>query len=115
MTIPAHGILSRRALVKGLLATLSGLCCRSIVFGQEPKTSDRGVDTEEISKVEKLLTGAGLAPLHNTRSAHFLAVGNATETHQRQALELCEALENPSCVISVTAGLPWTTQSGGSP
>ena len=92
VTAQLPGILSRRSLVKGVIAALSGLGSGPFVTGQEAKVPGRATEAEEIAKVEKLLRAARLGPLHNTRSAHFLAVGDAPESHQRQALAVCEAL-----------------------
>ncbi|MGO8897364.1 MAG: DUF1570 domain-containing protein [Isosphaeraceae bacterium] len=92
MTAQLPGVLSRRSLVKGVIAALSGLGSGSLVAGQEAKAPGRASEAAEIAKVEKLARDARLGPLHNTRSAHFLAVGDAPESHQRQALTLCEAL-----------------------
>ena len=86
------GVLSRRSLVKGVIAALSGPGSGSLVAGQGAKAPGRASEAEEIAKVEKLLRAARLWPLHNARSAHFLAAGDAPELHQRQALTLCEAL-----------------------
>ena len=92
MSAQLPGVLSRRSLVKGVIAALSGLGSGRLVTGQEAKAPGRATEAEEIAKVEKLLRAAALGPLHNTRSAHFLAVGDAAELHQRQALAVCEAL-----------------------
>ncbi len=92
MTAQPPGVLSRRSLVQGVIAALSGLGSAALAVGQEGKAADRATDAEEIARVEKLARDAGLGPLHNVRSPHFLAVGDAPESHLRQALELCEAL-----------------------
>ena len=92
VTAQPPGVLSRRSLVKGVIAALSGLGSGPLATGQEGKAPGRATDAEEIAKVEKLARDAGLGPLHNTRSAHFLAVGDAPESHLRQALDICEAL-----------------------
>jgi len=86
------GVLSRRSLVQGVIAALSGLGSGSFATGQEEKAPGRSAEAEEIAKVEKLARAAGLRPLHSTRSPHFLAVGDAPEPHLRQALDVCEAL-----------------------
>jgi len=92
VTAQPPGVLSRRSLVKGVIAALSGLGSGPLATGQEGKAPGRATDAEEIAKVEKVARDAGLGPLHNTRSAHFLAVGDAPESHLRQALDICEAL-----------------------
>ncbi|MBV8309799.1 MAG: DUF1570 domain-containing protein [Planctomycetaceae bacterium] len=92
MSAQLPGILSRRSLVKGVIGALSGLGSGPLVTGQEAKAPGRASEAEEIAQVEKLLRAARLGPLHNTLSAHFLAVGDAPDSHQRQALALCEAL-----------------------
>jgi Protein of unknown function (DUF1570) len=92
VTAQLPGVLSRRSLVQGVIAALSGLGSGSLVPGQEAKAPGGATDAEEIAKVEKLARDARLGSLHHTRSAHFLAVGDAPEPHQRQALTLCEAL-----------------------
>ena len=86
------GVLSRRSLVKGLLAGVSGLGSARSAAGQEAKAPGQAIDAEEIAKVEKLARDARLAKLYSVRSVHFLAVGDAPESHQREALALCEAL-----------------------
>jgi len=94
VTAQPPDVLSRRSLVKGVIAALSGLGSGSLVTGQAAKAPGRAAEAEaeEIAKVEKQARDAGLGPLHNTRSPHFLAVGDAPESHQRQALAVCEAL-----------------------
>src|SRR5271157_321731 len=92
VTAQPPGVLSRRSLVKGVIAALSGLGSGPLATGQEGKAPGRATDAEEIAKIEKVARDAGLGPLHNTRSAHFLAMGDAPESHQRQALDICEAL-----------------------
>src|SRR5271157_3294097 len=92
VTAQPPGFLSRRSLVKGVIAALSGLGSHSFVTGQEAKPPGRATEAEEIAKVEKLARDARLGPLHTTRSAHFLAVGDAPELHLRQALDVCESL-----------------------
>ncbi len=97
MTAQPPGVLSRRSLVKGVIALVSGLGSGRLVTGQEAKPPGRARDAEEIAKeeiakVEKLARDAGLGPLDNTLSSHFLAVGDAPKPHLRQALALCEAL-----------------------
>jgi Protein of unknown function (DUF1570) len=89
---PLPGILSRRSLLKTLLGALSGLRCGSLQAGQEAKARGGATAADEIAQVEKLAQDAGLGPLRNARSAHFLAVGDAPESHQREALANCEAL-----------------------
>jgi hypothetical protein len=86
-------LLSRRLLVKGAFAAISGLSS-SYAIGQDEKALDRATDAEEIASFETMARKAGLGPLHHARSeqSHFLAVGDAPESHQREALALCEAL-----------------------
>jgi Protein of unknown function (DUF1570) len=92
VTAEMPGGLSRRSLVKSVLVALSGLGSGSVVAGQEPKSPGRATEAEEIAKVEKLARDARLGPLDKARSVHFLAVGDAPESHQSEALTICEAL-----------------------
>jgi len=75
-----------------MIAALSGLGSAALATGQDVKAPARAGDDEEIAKVEKLAHDAGLGPLHNARSPHFLAVGDAPERHMRHALDVCEGL-----------------------
>ncbi len=92
MTAQPPGVLSRRSLVKGVIAALSGLGSGSLVTGQEAKAPGRATDAEEIAKVEKLARDARLGPRHSTRSPHFLAVGDAPERYLRWVLDIMEPL-----------------------
>ncbi len=82
-------ILSRRSLLKGTIAALAGLGSSPLASGQQARAT---TEAQEIAEVEKLVRTARLGPLHRARSAHFLAMGDAPESHQREALALCEDL-----------------------
>ncbi len=92
MTAQPPGVLSRRSLVKGVLAALSGLGFHRFATGQEAKPPGRATDAEELARVEKLARAAGLGPLRNKRSPHFLAVGDAPERYLRWVLDIAETL-----------------------
>jgi len=92
VTAQPPGVLSRRSLVKGVIAALSGLGFGRLAIGQEAKPPGPATDAEEIAKVEKLARDAGLGPLRNKRSPHFLAVGDAPERYLRWVLDIMEPL-----------------------
>jgi hypothetical protein len=86
-------VLSRRSLVRGVIAAMAGLGS-ALANGQDAKAPDRAAEAEEIATFETMARKAGLGPLQHVRSeqSHFLAVGDAPASHQREALALCEAL-----------------------
>ena len=115
MTAQLPGILSRRSLVKGVIAALSGLGSGPFVTGQEAKVPGRATEAEEIAKVEKLLRAARLGPLHNTRSAHFLAVGDAPSRISARLWLFARLSERRFWSISAAAGSPWNIPTVASP
>ena len=55
------GVLSRRSLIQGMAAAVSGLGCGSLLAGQTTEATGQAADDKEIAQVTDLAAGAGLA------------------------------------------------------
>jgi hypothetical protein len=88
-----HGFLAgrlvRRILLAGLIAGCAALEVRQV--GAAPQSGPASEAGEE-AEVEKLSRKAGLTPFGQSRTEHFLALGDAPEGFRRAALKHCEAL-----------------------
>jgi hypothetical protein len=71
---------------------LSSLNCCRLLAAQKQRPEAEPNETDEIRQVEDKAKKAGLGPLRHARSDHFLAVGDAAESFQREALRRCEEL-----------------------
>ncbi|MGC8640526.1 MAG: DUF1570 domain-containing protein [Isosphaeraceae bacterium] len=90
-TTPLEGR-SRRVLLRGILAGLAGLACPRSRAAQEENAKGAAHDDAEIARVREQAKAAGLGRFEFTKSKHFLALGDAALSFQREALAVCEAL-----------------------
>lgn len=84
---------SRRAIVRAIIAGLAGLASATSRAAQ--KGEARGLasnDAAEIARVQVQAKAAGLGPFQSTTSEHYLAIGDAPLSFQREALRMCETL-----------------------
>jgi hypothetical protein len=86
--------LSRREIGRAILAAMGS--CVLISRNLRGQVKDDGLaadaDADEIARVSKLAKNAGIDALGHAKSDHFLCLGDAPESFQREALKRCEAL-----------------------
>ncbi len=83
---------SRRAILRGVIAGLAGLAGPRFLSAQEDSGQGPVSDDAEIALVENKAKEAGLGGVESTKTEHFLGVGNASRSFQREGLRRCEAL-----------------------
>lgn len=74
------------------LAGLAALCTRGLRADPPAGARAPAGEADEIAQVEKKSQEAGLGPLRTARSEHFLSLGDAPASFQRDALSRCQEL-----------------------